>query len=82
MDREKRKALFSVFCFDERFSTLRISYIVTVIAIKQHLNRSRKRREKMKTKIFFYLFSYVWQQITDRNFNLFQVSGSLMFLSV
>lgn len=31
----------------------------------------------MKTKIFFYLFSYVWQQITDRNFNLFQVSGSV-----
>lgn len=32
MDREKRKALSSAFCFDERFSTLRISYIVTVSA--------------------------------------------------
>lgn len=72
---EKKSGWFcSLFCFDDRFPTLRAP-------IKHHLNRSRKRRVKMKTKIFFYLFSYVWQQITDRNFNLFQVSGSLMFLS-
>lgn len=47
----------------------------------KHLTGLRKRNER--TNDLFYLFSSVWQQITDENVNLFQVSScAFMFSSI